>query len=910
MRPLLALLAGFSALGAEIVFTRRSELLLGNTGMIVAAVLCSHLLGLTFGAFRARRSRALSSRPYRMFGLAQIAQAFLIFLVDLLLPLLPDATTSGLCVRLPATMLLLFLPAVAAGFSFPALVALYGGGRAGSAYSLETLGAVIGSLVSGFILYRLAGLGRTAEMLAFAALLNGLLALTRSGWPGVLPLETTLEPERGRAGGRRMLLGLAVVGGAVLGMELLYTRLLLFFVPGLVGALSAVLAGILLGTSLGAAVGGMLARRGGGGRAAAWCLLCGSLGVWSSLVVLPHLAGGMRLLPRPLGGGYESGMELLTSFGLAVLLALPATAGAGAVLPLVIRALKSTPAETAGRAYGWSSLGSAAGVLVVAFSAGQWISLRAAVVGCGLALVLSALLVVEKGGRPRVLGFAALAAAALLLLSPRSEPLLQHSVEFRKSTAVGRTVLTTAEDRHLVASVVDLGAGRGRALYTNAFLAACTGPLYGYMRMLGHLPALLARSPEEVLVIAYGTGTTVGSVAVHPEVRSIDVAEISSAVMGLASWFDGANRGVPHRTDLGKKVDVHLGDGRAFLQGTNRRFDAITLEPLPPNTPAAVHFYTTEFYRACLSRLKSGGVLCQWIPLNSVPPDGFKILLRTFAAELPGTWLFLFDQSALLIGLPEARRGIDVAEVSRRAANSTVSSDLRQANMEGVAPILASFVTDREGLLRATAGAPIMSDDRPLVALELARPDRLALENSAENARFLSGIRREIGGLLDLSRMEVEEREEFKSALRKSSGSKRLLLEARCDPVRRIELWSRALSLSPGDLEAAARLTGAGVSVPQLQAAPPTMDPGEIRRILDMGISGAESPDRAIEAAGTEKRIDPRLLLPFLDHGELQVRLLAMVALSRRIGDVSPYDPEEDSAARRTAIEAIRSRIP
>ena len=129
MRPLLALLAGFSALGAEIVFTRRCELLLGNTGMIVAAVLCSHLLGLAAGSFLARRSARLSDQPYRVFGLAQIAQAILIWLVDFLLPYLSGVAAGQLPLRLTLILFLLFLPAAAAGYAFPALVALYGGDR-------------------------------------------------------------------------------------------------------------------------------------------------------------------------------------------------------------------------------------------------------------------------------------------------------------------------------------------------------------------------------------------------------------------------------------------------------------------------------------------------------------------------------------------------------------------------------------------------------------------------------------------------------------------------------------------------------------------------------------------------------------------------------------------------------------
>ena len=916
MRSLLALLAGFSALGAEVAFSRRCELLLGNTGATVAVVLSSYLGGLALGALLYRRSPWALARPWRAFGLAQGSQALLIFGSAHLLPGCVNLAGGGALPRLLVASLLLALPALAAGFAFPALVALFergerrtGGTPVGAAYALETLGAVIGSLASGFVLYREFGLSRSFDLLALVALMGGLLALIRSRQPASRNQAEIPPALGGEPGERRALLALALAGAAVLGLELLYTRLLLFFLPGLVAAFSAALAGILVGTSLGSWWGGLRARKGASRGLAVWCLLSAASGVAVSLAILPLLADGMRLLPRPLGGGYQPGMEMATSFGLAFLLALPATAGSGAALPLVVKAMGGSPTLATGRAYAWSSFGSVIGVLAAAFFAGAWLPLRLAVVACGLLLVLSAMLLWKGRADGRGPWVAASLVSVLLLSLPRSEGLLLLSTEFKKSTARGRTLLDTAEDQHLVASVVDLGQARGRALYTNAFMAASTGELYGYMRMLGHLPALLASDPKDVLVIAYGTGTTVGSLAVHEQVRSIVIAELSGAVMQLAHWFDDANRGVPHRTSLGKQVSLNLGDGRSYLERSRKRFDVITLEPLPPNTPAAVHFYTSEFYESCRGQLNHGGVLCQWIPLNSVPTDGFRILLRTFAEQLPITWLFLFDQSVLLIGAGDEQRQIDLQSLMRRADQPAVRADLRSANMEDVAAILASFVTDREGLLEATRDVPAMSDDRPLVALRLARPDRLAIENTEQNASFLAEIRKRIDPHLNPTGLEPELLKRFRTRLQNSYEAKGLMLEARFDPARRDFLWSRALVLSPQDLEAARRLARAGIQSLDARADLPTWSVAEIEQLLVTDPIGDGRFEQAIEAAGKSSTVDAGLLLPLLDHADLEIRLLAMVALKRRLGDVADYDPMAPAASRRAAQERLRLRL-
>lgn len=44
------------------------------------------------------------------------------------------------------------------------------------------------------------------------------------------------------------------------------------------------------------------------------------------------------------------------------------------------------------------------------------------------------------------------------------------------------------------------------------------------------------------------------------------------------------------------RVQVHLEDGRFFLQTTDERFDLITGEPPPPRTPGTVNLYTREYF--------------------------------------------------------------------------------------------------------------------------------------------------------------------------------------------------------------------------------------------------------------------------------------------------------------------------
>ena len=63
-------------------------------------------------------------------------------------------------------------------------------------------------------------------------------------------------------------------------------------------------------------------------------------------------------------------------------------------------------------------------------------------------------------------------------------------------------------------------AGGGAPTHVDEFQAAGTKPEYRYMRMLAHLPVALAASPERILVICFGTGTTSGSPIPRASCRS------------------------------------------------------------------------------------------------------------------------------------------------------------------------------------------------------------------------------------------------------------------------------------------------------------------------------------------------------------------------------------------------------
>ncbi|MFQ5845681.1 MAG: spermidine synthase, partial [Planctomycetota bacterium] len=299
-----------------------------------------------------------------------------------------------------------------------------------------------------------------------------------------------------------------------------------------------------------------------------------------------------------------------------------------------------------------------------------------------------------------------------------------------------RRLLRFEEGRISGVSVVEDLAHGNRLLYTDDFLAAETGPKYGYMRMLGHLPMLMHPSPRRVLVIAFGTGTTAGAVDLHEEVEELVCVEIDDAVYVMADLFAAQNRRVLEAASTERIV----ADGREYVRRETGLFDVVTLEPLPPYTPAAVHLYTLEFYESVRDRLRPDGLLCQWIPIHAVSNADFRGLVRTVAGAFHHVSLWYFEQSAVV--LAGERRPVPPERLLDRVADPAVTADLRRALVGDAAHLLASMVAADGELRGGLCGADVMRDDRP--ALEFRplprRFGRRSARYKSENLGFLAGL--------------------------------------------------------------------------------------------------------------------------------------------------------------------------
>jgi SAM-dependent methyltransferase len=127
-------------------------------------------------------------------------------------------------------------------------------------------------------------------------------------------------------------------------------------------------------------------------------------------------------------------------------------------------------------------------------------------------------------------------------------------------------------------------------------------PFYGYP--YDRTPA---NPRQDVLVVGAGNGTDT-AIALAKGARHVDAVEIDPRLLGLGKYH-------PDRPYEDPRVETHVDDGRAFLSGTDRKYDLIifalpdslTLVPGQGALRLESYLFTEEAFRSARAHLKPGG---------------------------------------------------------------------------------------------------------------------------------------------------------------------------------------------------------------------------------------------------------------------------------------------------------------
>src|SRR5262249_54376416 len=231
-----------------------------------------------------------------------------------------------------------------------------------------------------------------------------------------------------------------------------------------------------------------------------------------------------------------------------------------------------------------------------------------------------------------------------------------------------------------------------------------------YMRLFAYLPLALRPESQNVLLICYGCGVTADALLHGPNVRQMDVVDISKEVIHLADSYSGIGYTNPLHDP---RSTTFIQDGRFFLQAAPRQYDIITGEPPPPKNAGAVNLYSSEFFSLMKDRLKENGIATFWLPLDQLKPNEAKAILRAFHDVFSNASVWASDENWIMLGINGPGRKMNEEELRQLWNDPKTGPDLRRIGIEVPQQLGALFLMDGDEIDRITRDVAPLTDNYP-----------------------------------------------------------------------------------------------------------------------------------------------------------------------------------------------------
>ena len=736
--------SGMCALIYQLVWTRWLGLLLGNFATASATVVAVFMAGLAIGnTISGKFMRGKSPREsLRFYAILEGALSLLAALSPLLLtttsPLYPVIASLSPTpfFRAMVCAVLILPPTILMGATLPSLVQALSAAapRAlGPLYALNTVGGAIGPLLAAFILMPALGMSLTvwaisALNIAVAVMAYRLAKAAPAVADSVEPDTATNSPSEHQPWPAWTPYAFAAASGFVaLAFEIALTRLFVLTITGgSVYGFAIILSAYLFGLALGAALLRKWPPRDARSALIAFAVAQAIAWIFALTTpfwdILPPLLVHIWWKPMP--------FYILTAFNFltVLILLLILTTSSGYALPALAAAIPGASSASIGRLFAANTIGAVFGSLGCGFLLlPSWGLANSLLFIGGVALVSAA----ASGAMAlRKYRLAILVATPFLVALPFALPKPDTSI--LNAGMYNRPTGFQADAPQGAATPGEAARRLGRIIYEKDSLTAriavravsanemsfivngkpdgSTNRVDMYTQIfMGHIPALTHPNPRRALIIGLGTGTTTGSMTLHPGIQEIHVAEIEPAQIDVADIFRSHNYDAIHNP----RVTIHLDDARHFLATDKTKYDIIVSEPSNLFVSGMVNLFTAEFYKSVKEHLNPGGVFFQWIHYYRVAPDDLPGMVATVHTAFPEVMFWLHEYGDAFLLAKQEDLTINLKQWKERLSTPEISRDLARVGVTPPIQLLSFLTWGPRDSERFSAGAKICTDDNP-----------------------------------------------------------------------------------------------------------------------------------------------------------------------------------------------------
>ena len=758
--------SGLCGLIYEVVWSRMLTLVFGNTTHAISAVVAVFMLGLALGSYLSGRWIPKIKNLLRGYALIEIgigiyAALFMPILYgvqaihSILFPLVYNLPVLLDLCRILLSMMLLLIPTLLMGATTPLLGQIltrsprFVGRDIGALYALNTFGAAVGCFFGAFVLVPALGLQLTMLVGAIANVILGFIVWNLPKGDAMMDeeerkalLSDEVAPRESHSLRQYRFVLFAFMGSGFLAFvyEVAWSRALILLFGSSIYAFATILTTYLLGLALGSI---LLSR---------WIDRIKNVTLLFS--VLQMVIGISIFITTPIIGKLPD--YFLTSFAnpdiswkmiafkefmVCFLIIILPTFASGACFPLVTRIFVNHQGFQVGRtvadAYAFNTFGGILGSLATGFVLIPSIGVeRTLLLGGGLNLLIASFLIAFAIDTKRIsklawgTGSIAAAVAGIALLSSWNPKVLNAGVyvdaKMMVENSKSKNVDSFMSGFELVfhregssATVTVFQRDNIRFLRVNGKTDGSTFSDNYTQILLGLLPIMYSRNPENALVIGLGTGMTLASVLDYP-MKKVDCIEISPEVVEASRFFNEDN-GFALNSPA---THLHLLDGRTWLMAMPESYDMIISEPSHPWQTGNANLFTIDFFNLVIKRLKKGGIFCQWLPTYHMDKEHFRLLVSSLKKVFPSVHIWMATTDALIIASPDRLPSVDYIELLKRMSMSKIKQRLAKTEIHTPEDFLSFFYLDNDAVDKFVKGVTgVNSDNYPV--LEFSAPKYL-----------------------------------------------------------------------------------------------------------------------------------------------------------------------------------------
>lgn len=343
---------------------------------------------------------------------------------------------------------------------------------------------------------------------------------------------------------------------------------------------------------------------------------------------------------------------------ICMIIMLPSTICAGMVIPLIIHLLykKGFGEEAIGKVYAVNTFGGIAGVIVAVWILMPLVGLKylisiGGIIDIGLGLyILSRFRETRYSLLKTALRPACILIVLITLAFSKVDPVKISSGVFRYGQISNRKHVIAHKDGR-TASVTLFKSGENMVLSTNGKPDASVGMSEEFssdeytMSLLSILPMSVREKTENAAVIGMGAGMTSHHLLSDPGLERVDVVEIEPAVVELARKFGPK----VSNTFTDKRCRIHYEDAKTFFSSQNHTYDLIISEPSNPWVSGVSSLFSREFFRVARKNLDEDGILVQWFHIYEADISILASILKALGESFPKYEMYLVGSDLIII---------------------------------------------------------------------------------------------------------------------------------------------------------------------------------------------------------------------------------------------------------------------